>query len=152
MLRMAPLISFIVLLMLSSVAHATRSERLYYASKGGYLQAAAAGHFKIAQTLLRQGASSKSKTIGGWAPFSARAHEGKTIFDLATLAHQDSMVRFLKKYARRKGKRIPRTRKPVAAAITQVQSGPRPISSKSKSPGLKILGIDINAAAALLGV
>ena len=40
MLRMAPLISFIVLLMLSSVALATSSERLYYASKGGYFQAA----------------------------------------------------------------------------------------------------------------
>ena len=40
MLRMAPLISFIVLLTISAVAHATSSERLYYASKGGYFQAA----------------------------------------------------------------------------------------------------------------
>ena len=80
---------------------------------------------------------------------NARTNEGKTVFDLAQLAGQEPMLRFLKKYARRKGKRIPRARKPVAAAIAQVKSVPKPAKSKN---GLENLGIDMEAASALLGL
>jgi ankyrin repeat protein len=139
-------------------------------------EAAAAGHFSVARYLMKNDADIAAKTVGGWTalhhaarfghtriastllyngtPINKRTNDGKTIFDLAKLGNQDGMLKFLKKYARKRGKRIPRARKAVAASIAQNKSTPKPAKSKANtsSSSLDKLGLDEAAVSALLGM